>query len=226
MAARTIWIVIAAYNEGGQIASTIHDVRPYCPNIVVVDDASKDRTGAEALQAGAHVLRHPVNLGQGAALETGIRYALDKGADYIVTFDADGQHNAAEILPMADALRASTAMVALGNRFLGKAVNISPRRKLLLKLAIFFTRITSGGNFKDVHNGFRVLRREFAEQFEFRQNRMAHASEILSFIAQNKIPYLEFPVTIAYTDYSMRKGQKNADALRVLMELFMGYFLK
>lgn len=217
---------MAAYNEEEQIEKTIRSVLQYIPNVVVVDDASQDATGKAALNAGTHVLRHPVNLGQGAALQTGIEYALEMGAEYIVTFDADGQHDAAEILPMTKTLQESEALIALGNRFMGKAVNISSRRKTLLKLAIYFTKITSGGNFQDVHNGFRVMRRAFAQQFAFTQNRMAHASEILNYIASHNIPYVEYPVTIAYTEYSIRKGQKNSDALRVLMELFTGYFFK
>ncbi|MDL2267852.1 glycosyltransferase family 2 protein [Desulfovibrio sp. OttesenSCG-928-G15] len=222
----TIWAVMAAYNEEEQIEKTLRSVFQYIPKVVVVDDASSDNTGNTALRTGAHVLRHPVNLGQGAALQTGIEYALAMGAEYIVTFDADGQHDAAEILPMAKALQDSGAMIALGNRFMGKVVNISPRRKILLKLAIYFTKLTSGGNFQDVHNGFRIMRRAFAMQFAFTQNRMAHASEILNYIVSHKIPYVEYPVTIAYTEYSIRKGQKNSDALRVLMELFTGYFFK
>lgn len=226
MNTNAVWVVIAAYNEGTQVAATVNDVLHYVPNVIVVDDSSRDDTGSAALHAGAHLLRHGVNLGQGAALQTGIEYALSMGAEYIVTFDADGQHNPAEIRPMLNALRDSEAMIALGNRFMGKAVNISPRRELLLKLAIYFTKITSGGNFQDVHNGFRIVRRAFAEQFSFTQNRMAHASEILNYIASNKTSYIEFPVTIAYTEYSMHKGQKNSDALRVVMELFTGYFFK
>lgn len=220
------WIVIAAYNEAKVIAETVAGVLQHASRIVVVDDCSADDTGAIAWSAGAHVVSHPVNLGQGAALQTGIEYALRQGADYIVTFDADGQHDAQEIRPMVDALRESGAEVALGSRFLGKTANMSRQRRLLLGAALLFTRITSQMRLTDVHNGFRVLSADFCRRFQFRQNRMAHASEILDFIAASHVKYIEFPVTITYSAYSVAKGQRSANAIRILMELLMGRIAK
>lgn len=202
------------------IAPTVRTARAIVPHIIVVDDCSSDATSQEARQAGALVCTHPINMGQGAALQTGIEYALLKGAEWIVTFDADGQHDANEILPMLEALIQSNAKIALGSRFLGKSINMPRQRRLLLKMAILFARLTGGGHFSDAHNGFRIMHRSFAEQFEFRQNRMAHASEIQNFIARNHVPYIEFPVTISYTEYSLKKGQKSSNAIRVLIELF------
>jgi glycosyltransferase involved in cell wall biosynthesis len=221
-----IAVVIAAYNEEAAIVETVTGVKAIVPTVVVVDDASADDTGKAAAGAGAHVVLHPINLGQGAALQTGIEYALSLGADYIVTFDADGQHDAAEIMGMYQALRNSGADIALGSRFLGGVRGLPRSRRLLLKAAILFTRLTSGGRFTDVHNGFRVLTRGFAERFQFRQNRMAHASEILNYIARNKISFIEHPVTIHYTDYSIGKGQRNINSLRIIMELLLGKISK
>ena len=93
----SIWIVIPGFNEGQMIASTLASIRPWLPNVVVVDDGSSDNTAEEATRAGAHVVRHTINLGQGAALGTGIRYALQQRAQWIVTFDADGQHRPEDI---------------------------------------------------------------------------------------------------------------------------------
>ncbi len=222
----TVWIVIAAYNEEETIGNTVANVLTHFGNVVVVDDCSKDNTQQQALQAGAHVLRHGINLGQGAALQTGIEYALASNAQYIVTFDADGQHNATEILPMLSAMQKQHVDIMLGSRFLGKSVNMSRQRHMLLKMAIFFTRITAGLRLTDVHNGFRIMSRNFCQSFEFKQNRMAHASEILSYISRKKVKYAEFPVTITYTDYSMAKGQKATNSLRILMELITGYISK
>ena len=221
-----IFVVIAAYNEEQVIAKNIENVLKQVEQVVVVDDCSADATLEKAYSAGAHVLRHPINLGQGAALQTGIEYAIEQGAEYVVTFDADGQHNADEILPMVWALQQSHSQIALGSRFLGQATNLPWHRKWILKLAIIFTRVTSGANFTDVHNGFRAMTREFCMRFVFRQNRMAHASEILNYIAEHKISHIEFPVTVAYTEYSLQKGQRSSNALRVLMELFMGHISK
>ncbi len=119
-----LWIVIAAFNEKKTITKTVTQVLQHVKNVVVVDDCSHDNTSQLAVAAGAHVLRHPVNLGQGGALQTGIAYALQNGAEYIVTFDADGQHDATEILPMLSALQKSQAIIALGSRFIGKTINI------------------------------------------------------------------------------------------------------
>lgn len=224
--AAKVFVVIAAFNEELAIAETVLQVRQYVDDVVVVDDHSIDATFEAALQSGAHVVRHPLNLGQGAALQTGIEYALARNADYIVTFDADGQHAANEIAGMYRALVESGAEVALGSRFLGSANNLSLSRRILLKAAIAFTHLTTGVGFSDVHNGFRVISRGFAEKFHFQQNRMAHASEILAYIAHKKIPYIEFPVTVAYTDYSVSKGQRNSNSIRILMELILGKISK
>ena len=220
------WVIVPAYNEEACISSTIHSILHYMPNVVVVDDCSCDATSHVSLDAGVHVLRHPINLGQGAALQTGFDYALRNGAKYIVSFDADGQHKAEEIVPMLQALISNNVEVALGSRFLGKTLNIPQSRRRLLKLAILFTRLTSGGNFTDVHNGFRIMTRSFLTKFRFKQDRMAHASEILTYIAKQDIPYMEFPVTIAYTAYSVEKGQRNSHLIKVLLELVGGFFSK
>lgn len=221
-----VWVVIAAYNEAVVIVETVENVRAHVSNVIVVDDCSIDNTAQKACEAGAYVLYHPINLGQGAALQTGIEYALSKEAEYIVTFDADGQHNALEILPMLMAVQQCGADIALGSRFLGHTLNLSWQRRSILKLAVIFTRVTGGIKLTDVHNGFRVMTRRFCDQFYFRQNRMAHASEILKHISRFNIKFIEFPVTVAYTEYSKQKGQKNSNALRVLMELFMGHVSK
>ncbi len=221
-----VFVVIAAYNEASVIAQTIANLREYVKHIIVVDDYSADATAENAYHAGAYVLQHVINLGQGSALQTGIEYALTQGAQYIVTFDADGQHDATEILPMLLALKESQADIALGNRFMGKTQGMPLQRRIVLKLAVLFTQITTGIKLTDAHNGFRVMTRQFCESFQFRQNRMAHASEILNYIGREKAKYIEFPVTITYTEYSLLKGQKSSNGLRVLMELLMGYVSK
>lgn len=226
MQGQGLWVVIAAYNEAGAIGETVAGVLQHVRQVVVVDDCSADATAVLAREAGAHVLSHPINLGQGAALQTGIAYALRQGAEFVVTFDADGQHDAAEIHPMLAALRQSGCEAALGSRFLGTALNIAWQRRLLLSAALLFTRITTGLRLTDVHNGFRVLARSFCERFEFQQNRMAHASEILDYIASHHVRYMEYPVTIRYTEYSVTKGQKGSNSIRILMELLLARIAK
>src|SRR5690348_6619366 len=177
--AHDLWVVIPAFNEGPVIGKVVMAVRALCHNVVVVDDCSGDGTGAQALEAGATVLRHPINLGQGAALQTGIRYALLRGAGYIVTFDADGQHRPEDIRVLLDTQVKTGADVVLGSRFLGHAENIPRLRRMLLQVAVIYTRITSGVKLTDAHNGLRLLTRRAAERIRISQDRMAHASEMI-----------------------------------------------
>jgi len=216
-----LWVVIPAFNEGPVIGEVVMAVRALYHNVIVVDDCSGDDTGVKALEAGATVLRHPVNLGQGAALQTGIRYALGHGAGYIVTFDADGQHRPEDISVLLDMQVKTGADVVLGSRFLGHTENIPRLRRMLLQLAIIFTRVTSGVKLTDTHNGLRLLTRRAAERIRIRQDRMAHASEIIDQIGALGLTVIEAPVTIVYTEYSLRKGQRLGNAFNILIELFV-----
>ncbi|MGZ8321887.1 MAG: glycosyltransferase family 2 protein [Rhodoplanes sp.] len=213
-------VVIAAYNEAPVIASVVADVRRASYPAVVVDDGSTDATGEIAARAGAFVVTHPVNLGQGAALQTALDFALAQGADVIVTFDADGQHRAADIAPLIAALAANKADYALGSRFLGGAVNLPRKRRVMLAAATWFTRLTTGLDLTDTHNGLRAMTRRGASRIRLKQNRMAHASEILHQIAQGGLAYVEVPVTIEYSAYSLGKGQTLSESLAILIDLF------
>lgn len=220
MASQSLWIVIAAYNEATVIAGVIAGVRQAGYPVVVVDDGSRDDTANVAESAGAIVVRHPINLGQGAALQTGIEFALAEGAETIVTFDADGQHRVADIAALSAALKQHNADFALGSRFLGDTLNQPLSRRITLTLATLFTRLTVGMSITDTHNGLRAMTRRGAQNIRLRQNRMAHASEILHQVAQSKLKFVEVPVTIEYSAYSLAKGQKLSDALTILLDLF------
>ncbi len=217
-----VWIVIPAYNEGRAIGNVLRNLLHYPYSVVVVDDGSSDETYQECLKYPVTVLRHPANLGQGAALQTGISYALRFPATkYIVTFDSDGQHNADEIAHILEPLKQGKVDVALGSRFLrpGDAVNIPGMKKAVLGLATAFTRFTSGLKLTDTHNGFRAITAEAAPKIHITQNRMAHASEILQKIADHKLRYCEVPVTITYTEYSKVKGQSLLNSVNILWDM-------
>ena len=225
-AADDLWVVIPAYNEGEVLRDVVLGVRGDYRNVVVVDDCSSDGTAALAHTAGATVLRHPINLGQGAALQTGIRYALARGARYIVTFDADGQHRVEDIASLIGRQAETGADIVIGSRFLGQARGIPQLRRMVLRLAVVFTRLTSGVSLTDAHNGLRLLTRFAAQRIRITQNRMAHASEIIGEIGSLGLTVAEAPVTILYTEYSLRKGQKLSNAVNVLSELFVARLSK
>jgi len=214
-----LWVVCAAYNEAAMIGRVVSELRRAGYLTVVVDDGSADATGQIAAAAGAHLVTHPLNLGQGAALQTGMDYALSRGAEVLVTFDADGQHRVADIRRLVEALARERADFALGSRFLGEAQDLPPLRRLILRAATVFTRLTTGLRLTDSHNGLRALTRQGAAAIRLRQNRMAHASEILAEIARSRLPYVEVPVSIEYTAYSLAKGQRLSDSVLILLDL-------
>jgi glycosyltransferase involved in cell wall biosynthesis len=216
---RSIWIVVAAFNEAAVLSPIVSDLVQRNYRVVVIDDGSHDGTGQIAFSAGATLVTHPVNLGQGAALQTGINFALQQGADYVVTFDADGQHRPSDIARLIDALVDHDAAYALGSRFLGSSRGIPLGRRLLLQAAVWLTRGMTGLHLTDTHNGLRAMTREGASRISLRQNRMAHASELLGQIAASGLRHVEVPVTIDYTGYSLAKGQRLSDSVAILFDL-------
>jgi glycosyltransferase involved in cell wall biosynthesis len=218
----SVWVVITAFNESSVISDVVAGLNSAEYKVLVVDDASTDDTAQRAEAAGARVLQHPINLGQGAALQTGISFALRRGADFIVTFDGDGQHRAEDVPALINALVTQQVDFALGSRFLGSALNLPPSRKLLLRAATWFTRLTTGLKLTDAHNGLRAMTRRGASALKLRQNRMAHASEIPAQIARSGLGYVEVPVTIVYTQYSLQKGQRVSNSVSILIDLLAG----
>lgn len=216
------WIVIAAYNEEKSIGDVVRRVCRLGYSTVVVDDGSTDDTWLHAHAAGAWIVRHAINLGQGAALQTGITFALGKGADALVTFDADGQHDANEIGDMLRVLQEHKADIVFGSRFLGGTVNMPLAKRLILKCAIAFTNLTVGIRLTDTHNGFRALTREAASRIHLRRDRMAHASEFIALVSELGLKWIEHPVHLTYSDYSKAKGQRLTGAFEILKDLLIG----
>jgi polyprenyl-phospho-N-acetylgalactosaminyl synthase len=213
-------VVMAAYNEAPAIGRVLDELCQLPCRVVVVDDGSTDGSSDAALNYPVTVLRHATNLGQGAALQTGITFALrDPAVQTIITFDADGQHDPADIARLEAALQNHD--VALGSRFMagGLAADMPAPKRLTLKLAVTITRWMTGLPLTDTHNGLRAFTRQAASQIRIRQNGMAHASEILSQVATLKLRYCEVPVRIRYTDYSKRKGQSIFNSLNILWDI-------
>ena len=214
------WLVIPLYNEATVVREVISQARETFPYIVVVDDGSKDDSARQAAAAGAIVVRHPVNLGQGAALQTGFSYILEKtNANYVVTFDADGQHSTTDAAAMVAAAREEELAVILGSRFLQGPSPVGRLKRLVLRTAAAVSSRTSGMHLTDAHNGLRVIRRDVLVQLNLKQNRMAHASEIIRKIGATGLPWREFPVHIVYTDCSRSKGQSLWNSVNILVDL-------
>ncbi len=217
-----VFVVVAAYNEAATIRDVLTELRAVCPNAVVVDDGSADRTLEAARDVAPYVLRHVINRGQGAALQTGIHFALLRGARYLITFDADGQHRPEDIPTLLAPIRSGECDITLGSRFLGQTVEMPVSRRLALKCAVWFTRLVSRVRVTDAHNGLRAFSRTAAERLDITQDRMAHASELMDFVRRSGLRYKEVPVAIRYTPYSLAKGQSLRDGLRILLHYLVG----
>jgi len=221
-AAPRIFVVIAAFNEGPAVGDAVRSVRERYEHVIVVDDGSSDDTADRAREAGALVVTHLINRGQGAALKTGLDHGIRRGADVLVTFDADGQHHCDDIGALVEPVIRGECEVALGSRFLRADNKIPFVRRCILKTGILVTWILSGIRLTDTHNGLRAFSRSAAQRISIVQDRMAHASEIIDEISTRKLRYKEVPVRISYTEYSMKKGQSSSGAFRVLLDFILG----
>jgi glycosyltransferase involved in cell wall biosynthesis len=210
------------FNEAAVVGDVVASARSAFARVICVDDGSSDGSGDLAQAAGAIVIRHPGNLGAGAALQTGLAFGLGSTrAEYFVTIDADGQHRIEDAIRMLERARESNADVILGSRFLSHESNIPTVRRIVLRAGVAFTRATTGLSITDTHNGLRVLSRSAAQIIRIRLHGMAHGSELLEQIARAGLAYEEAPVTIRYTDYSRGKGQSSLNALNILFELLL-----
>lgn len=216
------WLIVPLYNEAQVVREVVAQARETFSNIVCIDDGSSDNSIAEARKGGAYVVCHPLNLGQGAALQTGLDFAAEQpGAEYFVTFDSDGQHQTEDAERMVARLRAEPLDIVIGSRFLDGRTKPGFMKRLVLRAAVWFERLSTGVKLTDAHNGLRALNREAAGRIQIRQNRMAHASEIVAQIGKHHLRYAEEPVHIIYTDYSRAKGQSLWNSVNILSELFV-----
>ncbi len=218
--AADVWLVVPVHNEAAVVADVVTDALRTFPNVVCVDDGSTDDSAARIRRTGAHLVRHPVNLGQGAALQTGVEYARARpGARWFVTFDADGQHRIPDVVAMLARLRADEADIVLGSRFLGRDAADVPRlKRLVLRTAAAVSPQSRRLHLTDAHNGLRAFNRRVADELELTCAGMAHAAEFVSLIAGHGWRVVEQPVHILYTDYSRAKGQSLVNGVNILTE--------
>jgi len=216
------YVVIPVYNEERVVGDVVRSVRRHFANVVCVDDGSRDRSGEASRAAGAKLVTHAVNLGAGAATQTGIDYALlDAAAQYFVTIDADGQHDASDAVRLLDRLRSDELDIVIGSRFLGDARDMSRAKATLLRAAASFSAKTTGVKLTDPHVGLRAFNRRFAENLKLTMPDFSHASELVQRIRQGGYRYAECPITVTYSDYSKAKGQPMINAVNIGFDYLM-----
>jgi glycosyltransferase involved in cell wall biosynthesis len=217
-----VWIVVPAFNEAGVIGDVVADLRSIFDHVVCVDDGSGDDTGGVALRAGAHLVRHPVNLGQGAAIQTGVEYARRQaGAQVFATFDGDGQHRVKDVLTMIDRLGAGDVDVVIGTRF-GAGVSRPPfLKRIVLRTAAWLSPRGRRLGLTDTNNGLRVFNKTVADGLDITMSGMSHATEFIMLIAENRWRVAEVPVEVLYTEYSKAKGQPLLNGVNIIFDGFL-----
>ncbi|RRD61134.1 glycosyltransferase family 2 protein [Leucobacter sp. OH1287] len=215
------WIVIPLFNEATVIADVVAELREQYSNVLCINDCSTDNSAAVAAAAGAEVINHPINLGQGAALQTGFDYALECGAKYVITFDADGQHRLVDANAMLALARERDLAIVFGSRFLDDRTKPGLLKKIVLKTAVWATNLGTRMKLTDAHNGLRVIRADALRLIQLKQDRMAHGTEIVVQLGRTGLPWAEHPVEVIYTDYSRAKGQSLLNSINILIDLII-----
>ena len=218
-----VWIVVPAFNEAAVIGEVTADLRSVFDHVVCVDDGSTDGTGEIALRAGAHLVRHPINMGQGAAIQTGVEYARKQpGANVFATFDADGQHRIKDVAAMIDRLAVGDVDVVIGTRF-GRNDGGRPPllKRIVLRTAARLSRRGRRLGLTDTNNGLRVFNKTVADGLDITMSGMSHANEIVMMIAENNWRVVEQPVEVLYTEYSRSKGQPLLNGVNIIFDGFL-----
>lgn len=194
---------IPAYNEDASIARVILSVKKCVDEVIVCDDGSTDFTGEIALGLGATLIKHEKNQGYGASIMSLFDRALRIDADYILTFDGDGQHQSADILTLLDRIKQGDADIVIGSRFVNGGKYEAPFwRKAGIKV-ITWLASKGGANITDAQSGFRVYTREAILKLNLTEKGMGLSTEILVKSVNNKLRIIEVPVSILY-------GKKNS----------------
>ncbi len=205
---KDILVVIPAFNEGTVIADVVLRVidEGYL-NVLVINDGSVDQTSEEARRAGAVVVSHMVNRGAGAGAQTGIAYARKHQISYIVQIDADGQHFPEDIRDLSSAMEMESADIVIGSRFMNPNKDIPVIRVIYNKLSNVFTNWFCTRWYSDTQSGFRMLNRAAIETIDLHIDGFGYCSEMIILGEKSGLKITEVPIRVAYTAYSMSKGQ-------------------
>ncbi len=210
--------MIPSFNEEKTIKKVTLGAYKYCDMVIVVDDGSQDKTGDTALGAGALVVQHLVTLGVGAALSTGFKIALNKGANIVVTIDGDGQHDPNDIPQFLGPLTIGKIDAVLGSRFLGNFENMPFYKRMGNKFLSFTTSTFSGKKITDSQCGFRAYSRKVLESILHESTDYSWASELSMRIMNSEFNYIEVPIRTIYLK-ERNRGTGFTDGLKIFMRV-------
>ena len=219
---KKVCVIIPFYNEERVISEVLKSILDAGYSVLAVDDGSKDNSNKIAKNCDIKLLKHSINLGQGAALQTGIEFArLNPYFEYFVTFDSDGQHKVENISDVLQPLINDEADFVFGTRFQDDKTQFPFLKRLILILAIKYSRLSTGVPLTDTHNGFRAMNKRAINTINLNFPGMTHASEFVEKAGSSGLVIKEVPVHIMYTNYSKRKGQSVWNAINILTDLFL-----
>ncbi len=220
-----IYIVVPAKNEGARVAKVVQSIiEEGYHNVVVVDDGSDDDTALHAQKSGAIVLKHLVNLGAGAATQTGIEYALVKGANTIVTMDGDAQHFASDIPKLVQHLNDRNLDLVIGSRFLDPNNQIPTDRIVVNKLANLFSGIITGLFVTDSQSGMKAMHANLASKMHFTFDGYEFCTEILKIAHHEKARFDEIPIQVKYSEELSGKGQSWRNVGQMVFRLLKYFY--
>ena len=214
------FIVVPAKDESTRISGVLKEISENgFKNIIVVNDGSQDHTEAVARQYGAVVVSHHFNMGAGAATQTGVVYALRRGAEIIVTIDADHQHSPSDIKKLVAALIQDDLDIVIGSRFFGNNKEIPFHRFCYNKIANWVAYFFTGMWVNDSQSGMKAFRARFARQADITQNGFEFCIEMLQNMRRLKVQWAEVPISVKYTEDTLKKGQSFLSGMRMMFRL-------
>lgn len=217
---KDIYVIVPAFNEQNVIKDIINNLLKNFSNVIVINDGSNDKTLEIINDLDIKILSHEINLGVGAAVQTGFDYVSDiPDAKAVITFDADGQHLVDDAVAMAKEILICDEGIIFGTRFPKHSKNIPKVKRIVLKLIAKITDLVTGVTLSDAHNGLKAYKVSTIKELELQFSSYSYESELITQVAKKKIEYKEMSTDIKYTSYSIKKGQKLLNGLLIIEDL-------
>tara|TARA_B100000401_G_C52806988_1_gene721598 strand:- start:748 stop:1425 length:678 start_codon:yes stop_codon:yes gene_type:complete len=217
---KDIYVIVPAFNEQNVIKDIINNLLKNFSNVIVINDGSNDKTLEIINDLDIKILSHEINLGVGAAVQTGFDYVSDiPDAKAVITFDADGQHLVDDAVAMAKEILICDEGIIFGTRFPKHSKNIPKVKRIVLKLIAKITDLVTGVTLSDAHNGLKAYKVSTIKELELQFSSYSYESELITQVAKKKIDYKEMSTDIKYTSYSIKKGQKLLNGLLIIEDL-------